>query len=124
MPAEREPGGEHGGEIPRASIDVEDAVAPVTLEVVVVGEIRGLVARGRAGHFHGDDHPGIAQEPERPIDGGEAEGRRGRTGGVEDLRGRQGTACTGDGILDRAALTGGAGWQGFGHAAGEGVSMA
>lgn len=108
MVAEGEASREHRVEAAGAAGDIEDALAGVAAEVMVVGESGGLVARGLAGDADRADDAGVEQVAQGAVDGGEAEARDTPARQREDFARSQGAPGAVDGRADRAALSGSA----------------
>lgn len=89
MPFEVVAIGSQSGEVSRAVLDLEQSITGSTVEVVVVSLAGDLVAIGRAGKLDCTQPLCVDEGTEVTVDGGDAQSREGRTGGVEDLLGAQ-----------------------------------
>lgn len=90
MGLDPEAGRRKRGEVARATLDFEDAVARPAAEMMVVAEVRQLVARGFPGELHRDGSAILDHRPQGAVDGGRAQGRHCCPRLVQELTRRHG----------------------------------
>lgn len=106
MSFDAEAGGREFGQIAWALVHVEDALALLALEMVVMVMHRRLVARAVAGQLHQHDGRVVQQQLEIAVDGGHAQTFNLQAGYFQHFLRRERPSGGLDGVADGSALAG------------------